>query len=321
MRNDDVAASGRRSFLKAAAAAAGAVAVGAAAAQGVPAAKEATGEVAGGKTQSANAQITKAASGKARSTKTDDNARARGDQVLDRALWVTWYDLPESGREDYLAWLYGTYLTALLKRSGYLWAAHYATRTSGGSNQIHHVDDPKVPTGFRYILLIGVEDALVFGNPVPSAIHAELPERGRRMLAMRMGERVNLMTEAGRCEGRTSAWYKEGLTGAPYIQIGSFNCPVEYEEEMHAGYVQKRLPAMCETASCIRTRKLNSVAGWAKHAIFYEFASQQGFDRDYEAANAKSPLGVNGHSVVPMLVHAPNGPNSAQRIWPPLAKA
>jgi hypothetical protein len=30
--------------------------------------------------------------------------------------------------------------------------------------------------------------------------------------------------------------------------------------------------------------------------------------------------GLGGHSVVPMLVHAPSGPNSALRIWP-LAKA
>ena len=244
----------------------------------------------------------------------------QADGMTDRGLWVTWYDLPEIGRDNYLAWLHGTYLPTLLRRPGYIWAAHYATRGSGGSAQIHHTDDPKVPTGFRYILLVGVTDALVFGNPVPSAIHASLPEEGRKMLAMRTGERVNLMTEAGRCEGRANKSYKEGLTGAPYIQIGSFNCPVEYEEEMHAGYVQKRLPAMCETASCIRTRKLNSVAGWAKHAILYEFASQQGFDRDYEAANAKSPLGTNGHSVVPMLVHAPGGPNSALRIWPPVSK-
>jgi len=212
----------------------------------------------------------------------------------------------------------------LLKRPGYLWAAHYATRgTEGGStsSQIHHVEDPKVPTGFRYILLIGAKDAHVFGNPAPSSIHATLPAQGRKMLAMRMGERVNLMTEAGRCEGRAVDAYKEGLTGAPCIQIGSFNCPVEYEEEMHAGYVQLRLPAMCDTVSCIRTRRLVSVAGWAKHAILYEFTSLEGFKRDYEVANAKSPLGMGGHSVVSMLIHAPGGPNSALRIWPPVSKA
>ena len=298
MRKEDDAVRGRRKFLRAAAAACGAALAALTT-----------------KTASGQSASTKSTSGKAES-----KAGVSGNRALDRALWATWYDLPESGREDYLAWLHGTYLPQMLKRPGYLWAAHYATRTSGGSAQIHHVDDPKVPMGFRYILLMGVEDALVFGDPVPSAIHAALPEQGRAMLAMRIGERVNLMTEAGRCEGRASAAYKEGLTGAPYIQMGSFNCPVEYEEEMHAGYVQKRLPAMCETASCVRTRKLNSVAGWAKHAILYEFASQEGFDRDYEAANAKSPLGANGHSVVPMLVHAPNGPNSAARIWPRLPK-
>ena len=263
----------------------------------------------------------KDAAGQNATAKGARQAGSRGEEAIDRGLWVTWYDLPESGRDDYLSWLHGTYLTNLLKRPGYLWAAHYATRGSGGSAQIHHVEDPKVPGGFRYILLIGVRDALVFGDPVPGAIHASLPKQGRKMLAMRMGERVNLMTEAGRCEGRARNDYKEGLTGAPYIQIGSFNCPVEYEEEMHAGYVQQRLPAMCETTSCIRTRKLNSVAGWAKHGILYEFASLEGFSRDYEAANAKSPLGANGHSVVPMLIHAPGGPNSALRIWPPVAQA
>ena len=252
----------------------------------------------------------------------------RREEAADRGLWATWYDLPDDGRDAYLSWLHETYLPTLLKRPGYLWAAHYATRVSApresGSttpSTIHHVEDPKVPTGFRFILLIGAKDADVFGNPIPSEIHAALPEKGKKMLTMRIGERVNLMAEAGRCEGRAAKTYKEALTGAPCIQIGSFNCPVEYEEEMHGGYVQLRMPAQCDTGSCIRTRKLNSVVGWAKHAILYEYASLEGFNRDYEAANAKSPLGLGGHSIVPMLIHAPGGPNSALRIWPPVMRS
>jgi hypothetical protein len=205
-----------------------------------------------------------------------------------------------------------------------LWAAHYATREKEGrstSSQIQHVEDPRVPTGFRYILLIAAKDAGVFGNPVPSEIHNALSEQGRNMLAMQIGERVNLMTEASRCEGQAGNAYKEGLIGAPCIQIGSFNRPAEYEEEMHAGYVQQRMPAQRDTGSCIKTRKLNTVAGWAKHAILYEFASLEGFNRDYAAANAKSPLGLRGHSIVSMLIHARSGPNSALRIWPPVSKA
>jgi hypothetical protein len=238
----------------------------------------------------------------------------------DRGLWATWYDLPVEGREAYLNWLHGTYLPALLKRPGYLWAAHYATREreGGGATQIQHTTDPKVGTGYHYILLVGAADADVFGNPTPSAINAALPEAGRKMIAMRVGERVNITTETGRCEGGAATTYKDGMGAAPCIQIGSFNCPVEYEEEMHAGYVTSRMPAHCATASCVRIRKLNSVAGWAKHVILYEYTSLDGFTRDYEAANSKSPLGVGGHNVVRYLVHAPSGPNSALRLWPPV---
>jgi hypothetical protein len=241
---------------------------------------------------------------------------------LDRGLWITWYDLPDQGRDDYLSWLHETYLPGLLKRPGYLWAAHYATQDVEGANTscYHHVDDPQVGKGYRYILLVAGADANVFGNRVPSQIHAALPEESRKMLAVRAGERVNIMTEAGRRQGRAARAYQEGLLGTPCIQIGSFNCPTEYEEEMHAGYVQQRLPTVCGTESCVMTRKLNSVAGWAKHGILYEFASKEGYERDYAGAVARSPLGFGRHSVVPMLIHAPNGPNSAVRIWPPLPK-
>jgi hypothetical protein len=264
---------------------------------------------------------TKAAVGQSEPAKPVTQLSRRREEPIDRGLWATWYDLPETGRDAYLSWLHESYLPALLKRSGYLWAAHYATRETEARSDLHHVEDPKVPTGFHYILLIGAKDAGVFGNPAPIEIHSALPEQGRKMLAMRSGERVNLMTESSRCDGQAGKTYKDGLTAAPCIQIGSFNCPVEYEQEMLAGYVQVRLPAMCRAGSCVRTRKLNSAAGWAKHAILYEFASLEGFERDYEVTNAHAPIGLKGHSVVPMLIHAPNGPNSALRIWPPAPRA
>ena len=157
----------------------------------------------------------------------------------DRGLWITWYDLPAEGRDAYLSWLHSTYLPQILKRPGYLWAAHYATLDlEGGAEndkRYKHVDDPRVGKGYHFMLLIGARDANVFGDPVPSVLHSSLPEEGKKMLAMRIGERVNLFTETGRHEGRALAAYKEGLTGAPCIQVGSFDCPMEYEEEMHAG--------------------------------------------------------------------------------------
>ena len=44
---------------------------------------------------------------------------------MDRGISVAWYDLAETGREQYLAWLHGTYIPKLLKIPGVLWAAHY----------------------------------------------------------------------------------------------------------------------------------------------------------------------------------------------------
>jgi len=243
----------------------------------------------------------------------------------DRGVWITWYDLPEAGREAYFSWLHGTYLPALLKRPGYLWAAHYASQDLEGgaenATRYKHIDDPRVGKGYHYMLLVGASDAGVFGDPVPSVLHSALPDEGKKMLAMRTGERTNIFTETARREGQAFGAYKEGLTGTPCIQVGSFDCQLEFEEEMHAGYVLERLPKMCAKASCVRVRKLNSASGWAKHGIIYEFASKEGFDRDYAPAVASSPLGFNGHSVVPNLTHAPNGPNSAVRIWPPVPKA
>jgi hypothetical protein len=243
----------------------------------------------------------------------------------DRGVWITWYDLPEAGREAYFSWLHGTYLPALMKRPGYLWAAHYASQDLEGgaenATRYKHIDDPRVGKGYHYMLLVGASDAGVFGDPVPSVLHSALPDEGKKMLAMRTGERTNIFTETARREGMSFGAYKEGLTATPCIQVGSFDCQLEFEEEMHAGYVLERLPKMCAKASCVRVRKLNSVAGWAKHGIIYEFASKEGFDRDYAPAVASSPLGFNGHSVVPNLTHAPNGPNSALRLWPPVPRA
>jgi hypothetical protein len=88
----------------------------------------------------------------------------------DRSIWITWYDLPMEGRDAYFSWLHGTYLPDLLKRPGYLWAAHYASQDLEGgaenATRYKHVDDPKVGKGYHFMLLIAATDASVFGDPV-----------------------------------------------------------------------------------------------------------------------------------------------------------
>ena len=248
-------------------------------------------------------------------------AQAGGDNApSDRALWITWYDLAQESRKPYLDWLHGSYLPALLGRPGYLWAAHYAgverMQTIRRENAVENPAVAGVPRGRQFLLLVGATDANVFGTPSPQALHAALPAAGRNMLALRANVRENIMVEASRVNGPEEKAYG-GLTGAPCIQLGSFNCAVADEEEMLAWYAQSRMPAMEKLPGCIRTRKLASVAGWAKHAILYEYASLDARNKNYLALEDGNPQAKAwSDRMVPKLIHAPGSANLATRIWP-----
>lgn len=241
---------------------------------------------------------------------------------MDRALWITWYNLPDERRDEYLSWLHESHLPSLLQRPGFLWGAHYASlgegakiprRTSGKKNT---TSDLSVPRGDRYILLIGGTDANAFGNPAPSALRAELPAASRQMLELRIGERTNIMVEAARVEGPEASHYKDGMTTAPYIQLGSFQCAHQDDEEALAWYAQWRMPAMAKMKGCVRTRKLASTCGWAKHAVLYEFVSLEArnhFIATHEDADANRAW---TDKVIQSLTHAPGSANIARRLWP-----
>jgi len=241
---------------------------------------------------------------------------------VDRGIWMTWYDLPQQGREDYLAWLHGHYLPHMLQQPGYLWGAHYASETdvkmTGAPNRLRHVADPSIPAGDRYILLFGARDAHVFANPTPAQMRERLSASDRKMLAMRIGERSNIATEAARIHG-PAVQSPPALEPAPGIQLGSFNAgPGQDEDELVAWYAQWRMPCMEKLPGCVRVRKYASVSGWAKHMILYEFTSTRARDGsfvEHEKVNPKMEQWTD--DVVRKLVHAPGSPNLAQRLWPP----
>ena len=82
-------------------------------------------------------------------------------------------------------------------------------------------------------------------------------------------------------------------------------------------YATWRLPCMEKLPGCVRIRKLVSVSGWAKHAVFYEFVSVDARNQkfvDHENFNPEKEAWTD--KVVRKLVHAPGSPNVAQRIWP-----
>lgn len=244
---------------------------------------------------------------------------------MDRALWISWYNLPDEGRDAYLSWLHGTYMPKRLKTAGVLWAAHYASEKISIPSRIRHTDDRSVPVGTDYILLLGAEnshafskDVRVFADPASRKPDADLTEEDRHMVSMRIGERVNIMTEEARVDGPEAGQRAAGTAPSPCIQLGSFNAGSrEAEDELLAWYARWRMPALQKLPGCVGIRKLVSVSGWAKHGVLYEFVS-------LEARNERIPtlaklypeMEAWTNAFIPKLTHAPGSPHVARRIWP-----
>ena len=239
--------------------------------------------------------------------------------MSDRAVLVSWYDLPAEGRESYLAWLHNKYIPKLLAAPGVLSAAHYEVdQNEQPLPHLRHTDDTTLPTGNSHILILTGSDAHVFSRLSSYRLKPTAAER--RMLAKRIGERVNLFTEEARVLGPDAKRREGRYTLAPGIQLGNFNSGSWTEEdELLSWYADLRLPGFKTLPSGIALRKLASVSGWAKHGVLYEFTSLEEraqFFRAHEAKNKKHTQWT--HDVVSKLVHAPGSPAVARRIWPPV---
>jgi hypothetical protein len=242
----------------------------------------------------------------------------------DRAYWISWFNLDEDKRQDFFAWAYESYVPRVLARGGVLWGALYASEAKGsftplgGGGRISHKKNPRgVPVGDRYILMFGAKETYDLANPAPDEFHAKLNKTDHKMLALRLHERRNLMLEEARIEGPGITEQKPELAPAPAIQLGSFNAGAwADEEEMAAWYARWRLPSLVNVPGCVRVRKLVSVAGWAKHACFYEFTSLAAREKHfvhYEKRNKKMVKWST--DVVRDTVHAPGSANIASRVF------
>lgn len=241
---------------------------------------------------------------------------------MSHGFWITWCNPPEEGREEYLSWLHGAYIPKVLARPGVLAAAHYASEAGSPLSKkirLQQTTDSTLPAGDRSILIVGGESPHVFVDPVPAAFHARLPEADKRMLAMRTGERCNIMVMEAQVCGPEGKGLDE-MAFSPAIQLGSYNVSsYQDEDEVAAWYAQVRLPGSM-VPGCVRVRKLVSVSGWAKHACLYEFTSLAARNAMFVGRQGFSPeMQAWTERVVPKLIHAPGSPNVARRIWPPVS--
>lgn len=239
----------------------------------------------------------------------------------DRALWITWYDLPATNRDSYFAWLHASYIPQVLARPGVLWGAHYLAEVdatyAGAKNRLKRTTDNSVPGGTRFMLLFGAEEAHVFVNPAPAQLHATLPDQGRSMLGMRRGVRSAIVVEQARVEGPEAMRFNEP---APCIQLGSYNAGgYEEEDELADWYAQWYLASCANVPGCVRARKFVSASGWAKHAVLFEFESLDARNGAFLKREAAYPQRAAWTDrIVRRLIHAPGSPAVARRIWPAL---
>ncbi len=247
--------------------------------------------------------------------------------MSDRGIWASFYNLPDDKRATYLTWLHGAYIPAILKQPGVLWAAHYKSDKVPPAPHLPHTTEPAVPAGADYVLVFGGESAHAFSKGAgfymrqePEKLHAHLTGEDKKMLGLRSGERVSVMTEVGRREGpefdRTDN--KMGLSGC--IQFGTFNgTDTKVEDEMLAWYADWRFDALGKMRGCVRIRQLVSVSGWAKHGVIYEFLSLAARAEEFPQMRKLYPEeGKWSDKATVNLMHTPESPVVASRIWPPV---
>jgi hypothetical protein len=241
---------------------------------------------------------------------------------MDTGIWATWYNLSDDTRDAYLEWAHGTYLPFLKQLPGYAWVAHY--RHEGGGPKMKRVEetvvghtDEDIGAGYQYVMLVGAPSAHTFFHPALSEI--ELPDWFRERLALRQGVRTAIFTEEARVSGPAAAQASPGSTPGPYIQMGSFRMrSPELEFDLGRWYAQFRLPYMAQMPGCLRTRKLVCVAGWAKHAVLYEFESAEMRLRHFEETHESLSLDKTHWSsqITGNTVHTPGSPTIGPRIYP-----
>lgn len=246
--------------------------------------------------------------------------------ILDRSLLITWYDLPANGRTAYLAWLHTYHLPALAKRPGVLWAAHYEVQKYDIPARVRHTTDPAVPNGNDYVLIVGAASSHDFSKPLDAFVKpggaedAGLTSEDRKMLALRTGERLSIMTEEARIDGPEIATRANGGAPAPCIQLGSFNGNDQSaEDELLAWYARWRMPALGKLPGCVALRKMVSVSGWARHGVMYEFTSLTAREAGMKQMGALYPeMTAWTERFIPHLTHAPGSPHIGVRLWPPV---
>lgn len=235
---------------------------------------------------------------------------------MDRAVWAIFYDLPEEGREEYLAWFHEVHIPEKLARPGCVWAAHYEAKPPGArferiAARLRRSDDPALASGRGFVALFGGETTRAFYDPSPAQLRERQSAETRRMADARIRARGLILCEEWRVEG-PEAREAPGVP-APAMQMGCYDAGGR-DEDLQAWYAQERMAGVARTPGCVGARKYLAATGAPRHAVLYEFSSLAAREAHYVALEETEwTRRVHGY-----LVHPPGSPLVGSRIWPPL---
>jgi hypothetical protein len=243
---------------------------------------------------------------------------------MDRAIKAEWYDVEDSDREGFLAWLHGEHLPTLQAQPGHIWVGHYnrapQTGADVGDGRPARVetDDPDVPRGSQYLLVTAAASPDVFFDP---NLSTDASAETKAQLAKRKEYRLAIFIEETRVSGPD--WYRHlpGTGAPPAIQLGNYQTRNQADDiDLSVWYRQLKLPQVTRARGCIGARKLVSIVGWAKHGVLYEFMEMGDDEENFEKRFHEVGLNKSwpGRHVLEIVVHAPNGPHAGRRIWPPV---
>lgn len=237
---------------------------------------------------------------------------------MDEGIWATWFDLSNKVKSSHIKWLQNTYLPEISARPGVAWAAYFELHPEIYTKQRSRLTHTKDPIGqaMNHLVLVGAASPNLFFHADSPVDKKNQSKETRARLAEREEVRWLIAKEEYRVNGPEYKVSVPGGAPGPCIQFGSFNmATTESEIGLGQWYEQLRYPQFARSGSCIRMRKLLGVAGWAKHAVIYEFTSNEERAKNMEGASdsAHNPW---GEKIIAQTVHSPGSPVIGIRKWP-----
>lgn len=176
-------------------------------------------------------------------------------------IWLIYYGIASTNRDDYLHWFEGQHIDEKLARPGYDWACHYEVTSGGMANHADHV----------YIAMFGGATTRPFFDPSPAQIKPNQDDLTRTMIGHRINATAAIATEEW-CEYPKAHGNNpdpQPVVNSPVIRLGIFSSSVD-DQEVVAWCAQSHFPKLMQTTGLTVARKWLASFGANRHMVLEE---------------------------------------------------